>query len=102
MAKYKSGESGNPKGRPAGSVSPKTVAMNIIFKVMEKYQDKFNKVMIEEAEKNIKKFYTDYVNPLQPKNSSVEIDDKRKVTKDEAIGAIETLKKLGGGKSKPS
>jgi len=65
---WKKGQSGNPKGRPAGS---RTVAINIIFKVFNKYGAKgFEKQMRELAQNNPAAFYLKFIQPIQPKDIS--------------------------------
>jgi hypothetical protein len=64
---FKKGESGNLKGRPKGSLSDKAIAINVIFKIMNKYQDKFEQELSSLAAKDIVGFYKTFVQPLQPK-----------------------------------
>ena len=65
----------NPKGRPKGSVSPKTVAMNRIFKVMAKHADMFEKELSGVAKKQILGFYLKFVKDIQPKSIEITGED---------------------------
>ena len=68
---FKKGQSGNPKGRPKGSVSDKTKMLNIIFKIAEEVGDKFEVKMRALAKKDPISFYRKFVEPIQPKDFSI-------------------------------
>lgn len=59
------------RGRPIGS-GDRQIAINAVFRVMDKYKDKFEKQLEIQAKRNILAFYSNYVAPLQPKNMEVE------------------------------
>lgn len=60
---FQKGQSGNPKGRTPGT---RSIAIDIIFRLMARYQEQFEKQMDLKARESIIKFYDSYVQPLQP------------------------------------
>ena len=70
---FEKGKSGNPSGRPAGAVSPKTIAINIIFSAFEECgAEKFKQQMKELADKNPVAFYLKFIQPIQPKDFNIQ------------------------------
>ncbi|HHC19303.1 MAG TPA: hypothetical protein ENK81_02735 [Euryarchaeota archaeon] len=62
---WEKGQSGNPGGRPK---TDKGIAIKIILRMMAKHGDKFEAELEKLANKDILKFYNDYVAPVQPKD----------------------------------
>jgi len=59
-------------GRPKGSVSPKTIAINIIFNIFEEFgQHEFRKQMKEMCMKNPVAYYLKFMEPIQPKDIKI-------------------------------
>jgi hypothetical protein len=69
---FQPGQSGNPKGRPTGAKASKSLAIETVFEIMAEHKDKFKEKLIEEANKDIIKFYKQFVAPLQPRELSIE------------------------------
>lgn len=72
MSNWVKGVSGNPAGRPKGAKGNKTIAIETIVKVMERYRDKFESELDKLAKADIVEFYKSFVTPIQPKADASE------------------------------
>ena len=74
---WKPGQSGNPLGKPKGLVnSDRSLAMKVIFRLMQKHGERFEIEMDKLAEQNIVAFYLKFVAPLQPREFKLDTSDK--------------------------
>lgn len=94
--KFEKGKSGNPKGRPVGSVGAMRRAMDIILKVFSDNEDKFELKLRSEISKDPVGYYRYLITPLMPKEISlsggIEVNNTTR-SKSEVIGRIAELEK---------
>lgn len=83
--KFKKGWGGGP-GRPKGS---RSIAVEIIFKLFHEQAEKFEEKMRIRAEEDPIVFYQDFVEPLQPKETNLNLDSTEPIQ----IQIVTTVKK---------
>lgn len=94
--KFKPGQSGNPNGRPAGSVGPLARAKHLILEVFQENEELFTQQLRDRCSVDPVGFYGTFVVPFMPKEIALSGDlniTPNRPTRDSIFGRIDTLEK---------
>lgn len=104
MTQFKTGQSGNPKGRPIGSVGPLARAKQIILEIFQENEDLFAQQLRDRCSVDPVGFYGAYVVPFMPKEIALSGDlgiTNNTTTRSNVLERIDALGKQLRPKTSP-
>lgn len=101
--RFKQGESGNPRGRPRGTVGGRTLALLTLDKILARAsnQSRLAKALEKEFRKDPVRFFKTVIMPLLPKEAKLSVDNDGIIQWRSLIGN-QNAAPSGGGNPEPA